>query len=610
MIIIGISAYFHDSACALIIDGKIIAAAQEERFTRKKNDSSFPIESLNFCLRYGNLDVKDVDFFVFYEKPLQKFDRILETYLGVAPQGFRNFYTSAPIWIKDKLFLKNIIEREIKALSGEKLDLKNKIMFSGHHLSHAASAFFASPFQDAAVLTIDAVGEWDTSSIGLGHGSNLELLETTRFPHSLGLLYSSFTSFLGFRVNSAEYKVMGLAPYGIPKYVSLIKENIVQVNDDGSIFLNMEYFDFLRVLKMESSKFSELFETSARNPEELLTQKDMDIAASLQIVTEEIVVNKALYAKRLTGMNNLCMAGGVALNCVANGNLLKRKEFKNIWVQPAAGDAGGSIGAALAFYFLALKNNRDKVKGDLMKNSYLGPAYTTPQVEASLNKFNLNYSKPSHSIKIESVVNALISGQVVGWFSGQMEFGPRSLGARSILADPRSTSMQSKLNLSIKFRESFRPFAPSVLEECAQEWFDLEQPSPYMMFTAEIKGKHRIAEPEDYETYTGIDKLKIPRSTVPAITHIDYSARVQTVNERDNPKFYELISEFYKITGVPTLINTSFNVRGEPIVNTPEDAINCFLATDMDLLCIEDFLVFKSENVLVETREIRSFDKD
>jgi carbamoyltransferase len=483
-------------------------------------------------------------------------------------------------------------------------------MFSGHHLSHAASAFFASPFHDAAILTIDAVGEWDTSSIGLGYGSNLELLETTRFPHSLGLLYSSFTSFLGFRVNSAEYKVMGLAPYGIPKYVDLIKEKIVQVNDDGSIFLNMDYFDFLRELKMESSKFSDLFEKSARKPEELLTQKDMDIAASLQIVTEEIVIKKALYAQQLTGMKNLCMAGGVALNCVANGKLEKLKEFRQIWVQPAAGDAGGSIGAGLAFYFLALKNERGEVKKDLMKNSFLGPAYTNTQIETSLKKYNLKYIKLNQSLKIESVVKALISGQVVGWFSGQMEFGPRSLGARSIVADPRSKSMQSKLNLAIKFRESFRPFAPSVLEECAQDWFDLKQPSPYMMFTADIKDKHRVDEPVDNESYIGIDKLKIPRSTVPAITHIDNSARVQTVNEQDNPKFYELISEFYKITGVPILINTSFNVRGEPIVNTPEDAINCFLATDMDLLCIEDFLVFKSENILVKSRGTRNFDKD
>jgi carbamoyltransferase len=593
MIILGISAYYHDSAAALIVDGKIVAAAQEERFTRIRHDSNFPIKAIDYCLRYFQINFEKIDRIVFYDKPFLKFERLLETYLAFAPKGFKNFSESLPYWVKDKLFQKNTIINElISNYEMDKIFWKNKLLFSKHHLSHAASAFYPSPFTNAAVITMDGVGEWTTTSVGIGEKNNLEIISEINFPHSLGLLYSAFTYYLGFKVNSGEYKVMGLAPYGKPKYIDLILNNLIELKKDGSFFLNMDYFDYCTNLKMTNSKFDSLFKCK-RLPESSLTQKHMDIAASLQEVINRAVLNLALNVKKITKKNNLCLAGGVALNCVANGRIIKEKIFKNVWIQPASGDAGGAIGAALAVYYQYFGNKRKVDKNDSMNGSYLGPSYSKEEIENSLIKIGAKYQYFDNKSLINRTVEEISNGSFVGWFQDRMEFGPRALGNRSILADPRSKNVQKQLNLKIKFRESFRPFAPSILEEYVPRWFNLNQISPYMCLVADVVKKKRIKLSDDEENLFGINKLNIPKSTIPAVTHIDYSARIQTVSKK-NKLYYQLIYKFYKKTGCPLLVNTSFNIRGEPIVNTPEDAFKCFMGTDLDLLVIGNFILFKN----------------
>lgn len=594
MYILGISAWFHDSAACLIKDGEIIAAAQEERFTRVKHDSAFPSKAILYCMEEAGIGEECLSNIVFYEKPFLKFERLLETYLAFAPKGFKSFSASMPLWVKDKLFQKNNITKELTSLFGQNINIRKKILFSEHHLSHASSAFFPSPFERAAVLTLDAVGEWATTSLAIGDGSNLKVHKEIHFPHSLGLLYSAFTYYTGFKVNSGEYKVMGLAPYGNPKYVDLIKDHLISIFDDGSFHLDMSYFDYATGLTMTNNKFDKLFGGPPRKPEAELTQKEMDLAASIQKVIEEVVVKLAKNIAVETGERNLCLAGGVALNCVANGKLIRENIFDNIWIQPAAGDAGGALGAALAAYYNHHKKDRYVVPNqDSMKGSYLGPSYNNDAIKETLNKIGANYKILSNAEILRSTASLLANGKAVGWMQGRMEFGPRALGGRSILGDPRSPFMQKQLNLKVKYRESFRPFAPSILSEKVNEWFDLNCQSPYMLVVTNIKDNKRLQTSNQENKLFGVDKLNTPRSEVPAITHVDYSARVHTVNHDTNPPYYALLKEFNDLTECPILVNTSFNVRGEPIVCSPDDAFRCFMGTEMDALVIENFIMLK-----------------
>ena len=583
--ILGISAFYHDSAAAIIVDGKIIAAAQEERFTRKKHDSAYPFNAIEFVLRFANLKLSQVDHVVFYEKPFLKFERLLETYVAFAPRGFKQFTKSMPSWLREKLFQKNMLMNLLKQHDKNFTDDK-KLYFSEHHLSHAASAFYPSPFDKAIILTADGVGEWATTTVAIGKGNNLEIKKEIHFPHSLGLLYSAFTYYCGFKVNSGEYKLMGLAPYGLPKYTNLIKNNLIDIKEDGSFKLSQDYFDYATGLKMTNDKFHRLFGNEPRNPnKDRLTQFHMDVAASIQSVTEEVMLNLASSLKNEYNINNLCLAGGVALNCVANGKILEKKIFDRIWIQPAAGDAGGSLGAALALWHKELKKERMEVK-DEMQGSYLGPKYSQKEIEQELTKLNAKFEVLDNDKIIEETSESLKNGDAVGWFQGRMEFGPRALGGRSILGDPRSPNMQKNLNLKVKYRESFRPFAPSILAEKVDKWFKIKESSPYMLLVAEVIDSKKINMSDDEKKLFGIEKLNIKRSDIPAVTHVDYSARIQTVHKETNHLYYSLIKKFNEKTNCPVLINTSFNVRGEPIVNTPSDAFNCFMGTELDKLVI------------------------
>lgn len=594
MKILGISAYYHDAAACLIIEGQIIAAAQEERFTRIKHDSEFPNQAISYCLKEAGVLPDEIDFIVFYDKPFLKFERLLETYLAFAPRGFWSFATSLPIWLKDKLFQKSVIAKAFGNLWGKEINWEDRLLFSEHHLSHAASAFFPSPFEEAAVLTMDGVGEWTTTSLAIGKGNQLDVIREIHFPHSLGLLYSAITYYTGFKVNSGEYKVMGLAPYGIPKYAQLMKDHLIDIKEDGSFHLDMSYFNYCTGLTMTNAKFNTLFGGLPRQAESELTQKEMDLAASIQTVTEEVVIKLARSIANSTGQKNLCLAGGVALNCVANGKLLKEKIFDNIWIQPAAGDAGGAIGAALGAYYLHTKKERTTPSNlDAMQGSYLGPQYSQDEIEARLNSIGAVYETVSDQQLIDQVAHALEQGKAIGWHQGRMEFGPRALGCRSILADPRSELVQKQLNLKVKYRESFRPFAPSVLREDVSQWFDIDADSPYMLIVANVHDDQQIAMTQEQEALFGIEKLNIPRSTIPAVTHVDYSARVQTVYRQTNPRYYDLLSKFKELTGCPILVNTSFNVRGEPIVESPEDAFRCLMGTEIDLLTVGNCILRK-----------------
>ena len=596
MYILGISAFYHDSAACLLKDGEIVAAAQEERFTRKKHDSGFPTHAIQYCLKEAGIAAKDIDNVVFYEKPFVKFERLLETYLAFAPKGFTSFAKAMPVWIKDKLFQKSALIKELKSTLDESVDWRERLLFSEHHLSHAASAYYPSPFDSAAVLTLDGVGEWTTTSLAIGKGSDLKVVKEIHFPHSLGLLYSAFTYYTGFKVNSGEYKVMGLGPYGEPRYADLIREKLITVADDGSFQLDMSYFDYATGLTMTNKKFDALFGGSPRTSETELTQREMDLAASVQKVTEDIVLELARGIAKETGERNLCLAGGVALNCVANGILLREKIFDNIWIQPAAGDAGGALGAALSTWYL--HHNKERVASperDEMKGAYLGPAFTDSEIEAELTKCGANFKKLSEAEMIEEIASALADEKAVGWMQGRMEFGPRALGGRSIIADPRSPVMQKQLNLKVKYRESFRPFAPSVLREDVSEWFEHDGDSPYMLLVADVQNAKRRTMTEEEEALFGIDKLNVPRSSVPAITHVDYSARIQTVHADTNPKYHAVISKFKEKTGCPLVVNTSFNVRGEPIICTPTDAFKCFMGTEMDVLAVGNYVLYKDK---------------
>jgi carbamoyltransferase len=593
--ILGISAYYHDAAACLVTDGVILAAAQEERFTRIKHDADFPSQSIKYCLQEAGICAADLDFVVFYDKPFPKFERIFETYLAFAPRGFKSFAMSLPAWLKDKLFQKTLIIKALETELGDEIDWSSRLRFSEHHLSHAASAFFPSPFQSAAILTMDGVGEWATTSLAIGSGNTISIQKEILFPHSLGLLYSAFTNYTGFKVNSGEYKLMGLAPYGEPKYAQLIKDHLIHINDDGSFQLDMSYFDYCTGLTMTNSRFNALFGGAPRISESPLTQREMDIAASIQMVTEEVVIKMVRDIRRSSGQKNLCLAGGVALNCVANGKLLREKIFDQIWIQPAAGDAGGAIGAALAVYYLMLNKPREANSKDAMKGAYLGPAYPQSDIERSLQEVGAVYSIVADHELISKTAFALAEGKAVGWHQGRMEFGPRALGARSIIADPRSPIAQKQLNLKIKFRESFRPFAPSILSEDVSDWFEMDADSPYMLMVANVAKKRRVPISENEGALSGISKLNIQRSEIPAVTHVDYSARIQTVHAETNPLYHALITEFKSQTGCPILVNTSFNVRGEPIVNTPEDAFRCFMGTDIDVLAIGNCLLYKDQ---------------
>ncbi len=595
MKILGLSAYYHDSAACLVVDGEIVAAAQEERFTRKKHDAGFPAHAIAYCLAEGRLRPTDIDHVVFYDKPFLKFERLFETYLAFAPSGFRSFATSLPVWLKDKLFQKTVIGDQLKALWGKDVDWTERLLFSEHHLSHAASAFFPSPFEEAAVLTMDGVGEWTTTSLAIGQGNGLAVHREIHFPHSIGLLYSAFTYHTGFKVNSGEYKVMGLAPYGEPRFVESMKDHLIDIKEDGSFHLDMSYFNYCTGLTMTNERFDALFEGPPRPREGRLTQREMDMAASVQAVTEEVVVKLARGIRKSTGQRNLCLAGGVALNCVANGKLLREGLFDRIWIQPASGDAGGAVGAALGAYHLMLGRPR-KVGGgmDAMKGSYLGPEYSQAEVAERLGRCGAVLTTHGDDEIIELTAQALADGKAVGWLSGRMEFGPRALGGRSILADPRSPTMQKLLNLKVKFRESFRPFAPSVLREDVADWFDIDADSPYMLLVADVVESRRRQMTEAENALFGIEKLNVPRSEIPAVTHVDYSARIQTVHQETNPRYYRLIRRFKELTGCPVLVNTSFNVRGEPIVCTPEDAFRCFMGTKLDVLVVGNALMRKS----------------
>ena len=593
--ILGISAFYHDSAATLIKDGKIIAAAQEERFSRKKHDARYPSHAIDYVLKEGKCKLSEINHIVFFEKPFLKFERLLETYLAFAPSGFRSFSMSMPIWLREKLFQKNFIFDQLKKHDKNFKDIK-KINFCEHHYSHAASAFYPSPFKEAVVLTLDGVGEWATTTVAVGKNNELKIIKEIHFPHSIGLLYSAFTYYLGFKVNSGEYKVMGLAPYGEPKYKDLILNELIDLKNDGSFRLNIKYFDYTTGLKMTNNKFSNLFGQPTRNPQKnLLTQFHMDIAASIQHAIEEIVLKLTYHVAEEYNLKNLCLAGGVALNCVANGKILKSKFFDDIWIQPAAGDAGGSLGAALAFWHKELKKKRNPSSKDMMMGSYLGPKYNHDQIEKDFKELNCNYKKLAENDLIETVAKELSNEKTIGWFQGRMEFGPRALGGRSILADPRSEKMQKELNLKIKFRESFRPFAPSVLREDVFEWFELNYDSPYMLLVADVKKQLQIPISEENKKLFGIDKLNIKRSSIPAVTHVDYSARIQTVHSDTNPKYYALLKKFKEITGCPVLVNTSFNVRGEPIVCNVQDAFKCFMGTNLDILVCENFILYKNQ---------------
>tara|TARA_B100000700_G_scaffold37803_1_gene37477 strand:+ start:1130 stop:2968 length:1839 start_codon:yes stop_codon:yes gene_type:complete len=594
MYILGISAFYHDSAACLLKDGEIVAAAQEERFTRRKHDPGFPSNAIQYCLKEANIDSSQVDNVVFYEKPFLKFERLLETYLAFAPKGFKSFSKAMPLWIKDKLFQKSALIKELNAALDEDINWRERLLFSEHHLSHAASAFYPSPFDRAAVLTIDGVGEWTTTSIAVGKGRELKVLKEIHFPHSIGLLYSAFTYYTGFKVNSGEYKVMGLAPYGEARYSDLIKDKLISTASDGSFQLDMSYFDYATGLTMTNQKFNDLFGGPPRESESELTQREMDLAASVQKVTEDILIDIAKDIANETGEKNLCLAGGVALNCVANGILVREKIFENIWIQPAAGDAGGALGAALSIWYLHYRNERTlSSERDAMKGAYLGPEFGDDEIESKLNACGAVFKKLSEEELIEEVATALTSEKAIGWMQGRMEFGPRALGARSIIADPRSPNMQKQLNLKVKYRESFRPFAPSVLNEYVNDWFEHDTESPYMLLVADVKKDKHYTMTEAQDKLFGIDKLNVPRSQVPAITHVDYSARIQTVHSDTNSKYHAVISKFKEKTGCPIVVNTSFNVRGEPIICTPEDAFKCFMGTELDILAVGNYLLLK-----------------
>jgi carbamoyltransferase len=611
MKILGISAYYHDSAAALIEDGRVLAAAQEERFTRKKHDSSFPHRAIRSCLESTGTRAAELDYVAFYDKPFLKFERLLETYLAFAPKGFQSFKTALPVWVKDKLFQKTELQRELKEMEGT-VDWEKNLLFSEHHLSHAASAFYPSPFQRAAVLTMDGVGEWTTTSLAIGDERELRVMKEIHFPHSLGLLYSAFTYYTGFKVNSGEYKVMGLAPYGEPRYKQKILENLIDVKDDGSFRLNLEYFEYCTGLTMTNEKFDALFGGPARKPEQRLTQREMDLAASVQAVTEEVVLKLAKGIAEETGEKNLCLAGGVALNCVANGKLLRARYFDRIWMQPAAGDAGGALGAALVGYHLFCRKPRQAPAAlDAMRGGYLGPQFSLQEIQDPLAKAGAVFETLDDQGLVDACARALAEGKAVGWFQGRMEFGPRALGARSILGDARSPSMQKTLNLKVKYRESFRPFAPSVLFEDSKKFFNLDDESPYMLLVADVNGEHRIPMTEEQKSLFGIDRLNVPRSSIPAVTHVDYSARVQTVHKETNPRYWELISQFKKLTGCPVIVNTSFNVRGEPIVGSPEDAFRCFMGTDIEALAVGNcFLRKERQNPALKKNYEAAFELD
>jgi carbamoyltransferase len=595
MKILGLSAFYHDSAACLVIDGNIVAAAQEERFTRKKHDAGFPTQAVAYCLAEAGIVAADLDYVVFYDKPFLKFERLLETYLAFAPRGFKSFVTSLPVWLKDKLFQKTMIAKVLNEQFGGDIDWTTRLLFSEHHLSHAASAFFPSPFEEAAVLTMDGVGEWTTTSLAIGHGNQLAVHKEIQFPHSLGLLYSAITYYTGFKVNSGEYKVMGLAPYGEPKYADLIKDNLIDIKEDGSFHLDMSYFNYCTGLTMTNERFDTLFGGPRRAAESQLTQREMDLAASVQAVTEEVVIKLATGIRKSTGLRSLCLAGGVALNCVANGKLLRKNIFDNIWIQPAAGDAGGAVGAALAAYHMMLKQPRTVNPADSMKGGYLGPEYSQADIEQRLTKAGAVFTTVSNTEMIELTAQALADGKAVGWHQGRMEFGPRALGGRSIIADPRSEVVQKQLNLKVKYRESFRPFAPSVLREDVSEWFDIQSDSPYMLLVADVAKSKQLPMTPEQEKLFGIEKLNVPRSQIPAITHVDYSARIQTVHAHTNPKYFDLITKFKEMTGCPVLVNTSFNVRGEPIVCTPEDSFNCLMGTEIEFLVVGNAIMRKED---------------
>ena len=619
--ILGLSAYYHDSAACLVEDGRIVAAAQEERFTRRKHDASFPTRAVEYCLREAGITTKALDLVGFYEKPLVKFDRLLETYAACAPLGWTSYLMAMPLWLSEKLWMTDDIRDRVEGYGGE-------ILFGDHHESHAASAFYPSPFEQAAIVTMDGVGEWATSSIGVGRGNEIELLRELRFPHSLGLLYSAFTYFTGFRVNSGEYKVMGLAPYGEPKYVGAIKDHLLEIRDDGSLWMNMEYFTYPHGLTMTGRRFEALFDGPARKPESRLTQREMDLARSVQEITEEVMLKMARFTSRETGMRDLCLAGGVALNCVGNGRILRERIFDQIWIQPAAGDAGGAVGVALALWHRHLEKPRtspeasgawerpDRTAGavgsadrktpryaDGMSGSFLGPRFTEREIQTFLETHGYPARRVEPGAVADQIAALMAQEKVVGLFQGRMEFGPRALGGRSILGDARSPAMQSVMNLKIKFRESFRPFAPAVLRERVSEWFDLDVDSPYMLLVADVLPSRRLPLPADAGTRWGIEKLNVPRSTIPAVTHVDYSARIQTIRRDTNALYYDIIDAFYRRTGCPVVVNTSFNVRGEPIVCTPEDAYRCFMRTNMDVLALENFILVKSEQTPVAQDE-------
>jgi carbamoyltransferase len=593
MRVLGLSAFYHDSAAALVEDGRIIAAGQEERFTRKKFDANFPKRAMEYCLAEAGCGVGDLDYVVFYDKPFIKFERLLETYLTYSPRGFTSFRMALPLWLREKLFQKSLIADELKALE-PKFDWKNRLLFCEHHLSHAASAFYPSPFERAAVLTLDGVGEWTTTAVAIGEGSNLAIQKEIHFPHSLGLLYSAFTYYTGFKVNSGEYKLMGLAPYGEPRFVRQVRDSLIDLKLDGSFRLNLDYFNYCTGLTMTNERFHALFGGPPRDPESPLTQKEMDLAASIQAVLEEVVLRLTRSLAAETGMENLCLAGGVALNCVANGKVLRDAKFRNIWIQPAAGDAGGALGAALTAYYIHAGKSRTVPNVlDGMSGAYLGPAFSQAEIETRLQKAGARFASLDTRAMVDTAARALADGNAVGWFQGRMEFGPRALGNRSIVADPRNTAMQKNLNLKVKYRESFRPFAPSVLRDHVDDWFDLDVDSPYMLLVADVASQHKRSMSAAENALFGIDKLNVVRSTIPAVTHVDYSARVQTVHRETNPLYYELIERFYALAGCPVLVNTSFNVRSEPIVCTPEDAFRCFMGTDIDMLVVGDAVLRK-----------------
>ncbi len=610
MKILGISAFYHDSAASIVINGKIIAAAQEERFSRIKHDASFPFEAIKFCLEFAKIKLKDLNYIVFYEKPFLKFERLLETYLGFAPKGFKSFKVSMPIWIKDKLFQKYIIKKNLENFFSSKIKT-SKILFTEHHVSHAASAFYPSTFKKSAIIVMDGVGEWATTSIGIGENNKIRMLSEIHFPHSIGLLYSAFTFFLGFKVNSGEYKVMGLAPYGEPIYKEKILKNLIKIFDDGSFQLNEKYFNYSTGFTMTNNNFSKLFQMNRRKENHSLNQKHMDLAASIQNVIEIIVLKIAKKTFDMTKCDNLCLAGGVALNCVANSKILEKKIFKNIWVQPASGDAGGAVGAPLYTYYDYFNKKRVVNKNDSMNGSFLGPKFNNKEIRQTLDKLKIKYTLLSTNKVINETAKLIKGGKTVGWFYDRMEFGPRALGHRSIIGDPRSKSMQKIMNLKIKFRESFRPFAPSILLNESKNWFYFEKESPYMLFVAQLKNNKRLNLRNNKNKLKGLKLLQLHRSVIPAVTHVDYSARLQTVDKKFNIKYYNLIKKFYDLTNCPLLINTSFNVRGEPIVCTPKNAIECFMSTNLDALIIENFFILKNkqENKLKNIR-VREFESD